>query len=203
MVVAGEAPLSPARSRLLILECSQSPLILAVQAACARRQTAAAHSITSCEAEVVHSHVELGGARLDRGAAAASCFQQHTVLSPWKTCSMCGSREAQAMHGHLQLGGPQLDKEAADASCLRQRNIRVPCRCRPASQVGIRRYSAGHGSCCGFLLAITCYFYTHWLACLVNREASTAWVRTQCAVSLVMSGCSRPKAPVHLHYPLD
>ena len=79
MMVQESPRLSPARSRLLILECSQSPLILAVQAACARRQTAAADTITSCEAQAVHSHVELGGAWLDRGAAAASCMQQHTV----------------------------------------------------------------------------------------------------------------------------
>ena len=51
--------MSPARSRLPILECPQPLLLLAVQAAGAHRQTAAADSITRLEAQAVHSQGEL------------------------------------------------------------------------------------------------------------------------------------------------
>lgn len=83
--------LSPARSRLPILECPQPLLLLAVQAAGAHRQTAAADSITRLEAQAVHSHVELGGTLLDGGAGAASCWQRQTIYIACKllASSMC------------------------------------------------------------------------------------------------------------------
>ena len=65
------------------------------------------------------------------------------------------------MHSHVELGGTRLDRGAAAAACWQQCDVYVLCS----------------------MLAHPVCDTAPWLPCLVDREASTAWIWTQSAWS--------------------